>query len=120
MKKIRKTGFLKKRSFNIVSRFLLSAFIVISFFYITPLFINFADKNFNNEEFTNNSKKILNKTLNKGETFEEDSTAENDEREPITIWTFRFKKQSSLKTVMILLSNSEFPAPPNEIKIETK
>ena len=47
---------------------------VTSFFYIAPIFINFADKNFNNKEFTNNSKNILNKTLNKGKLFEEDDT----------------------------------------------
>ena len=81
MKKIKKNGFLKKRSFNIVSRFLLSASIVISFFYIIPIFINFADKNFNNEEFTNNSKNILNKVLNGDKNLEEDLTVENDERE---------------------------------------
>ena len=65
MKKYKKSGFLKNKSFNIVSRFFLSSFIVISFFYVTPIFINFADKNFNNKEFTNNSKNILNNTLNK-------------------------------------------------------
>ena len=81
MRKIKKVGFLKNKGINIVSRFFLSAFVVLSFFYIAPIFINFADKNFNNEEFTNNSKNILNKTLNKDKTLEEDLTAENDERE---------------------------------------
>ncbi len=81
MKKIKKTGFLKNKSYNIVSRFLLSAFVVISFFYIAPIFINFADKNFNNKEFTNNSKNILNRTLNKDKILEEDLIVENDERE---------------------------------------
>ncbi len=81
MGKIKKIGFLKNKSINIVSRFFLSAFIVISFFYSAPIFINFANKNFNNEEFTNNSKNILNKTLNKDKTFEENLNAENDERE---------------------------------------
>ena len=66
MKKFKKSGFLKNKSFNIVSRFFLSSFIVISFFYVTaPIIINFTDKNFNNKEFTNNSKNILNNTLNK-------------------------------------------------------
>ena len=82
MKKIRNTGFLKKRSFNIVSRFLISAFLVISFFYITPIFINFADKNFNNEEFTNNSKNVLDNILNKKDNLlEEDEVTESDERD---------------------------------------
>ena len=65
MRKIKKSGFLKNKSFNIVSRFFLSSFMVISFFYVIPIFINFADKNFINKEFTNNSKNILNNTLNK-------------------------------------------------------
>ncbi len=81
MKKIKKKGFVKKKSLNIVSRFFLSAFIVISFFYLAPIFIIFAEKNFNNEEFTNNSKNILNKTLNKDKISEEDSIVENNERE---------------------------------------
>ena len=61
MRKFKKSGFLKNKSFNIVSRFFLSSFIVISFFYAAPIIINFTDKNFNNKEFTNNSKNILNK-----------------------------------------------------------
>ncbi len=81
MKKIKKTGFIKSKGINIVTRFFLSSFIVISFFYVAPIFINFADKNFNNKEFTNNSKNILNRTLNKDTLLEEDSTVENDERE---------------------------------------
>ena len=63
MVKLKKSGVLKNRSFNIVSRFFLSAFFVISFFYATPLFINFADKNLYNKEFTNNSKNILKNTM---------------------------------------------------------
>jgi len=81
MRKIRKSGFLKSKSFNIVSRFFLSSFIVISFFYAAPIIINFTDKNFINKEFTNNSKNILNKTLNKDELIEEDSLVDTDERD---------------------------------------
>ncbi len=81
MRKFNKSGFLKKRGISIVSRFFLSAFIVISFFYTAPKVINFADKNFNNKEFTNNSKNILNYTLNKDKLIEEDTTVENDERD---------------------------------------
>ncbi len=81
MKKIRKSGFLKNKSFNIISRFFLSSFILISFFYVTPIFIKFADKNFNKKEFTNNSKNILNNTLNKDKLIEEDSTVDADERD---------------------------------------
>ena len=81
MRKFSKTGFLKNRGLNIVSRFFLSAFFVILFFYTMPIFINFADKNFNNKEFTNNSKNILNNTLNKDKLLEEDSMQESDERD---------------------------------------
>ena len=81
MKKFKKSGFLKNKSFNIVSRFFLSSFIVISFFYVAPIIINFTDKNFQNKEFTNNSKSILNNTLNKDKFIEEDSTADADERD---------------------------------------
>ena len=65
---------LKNKILNIFTRFSLSVLIITSFFYTAPIFINFADKNFNNKEFTNNSKNILNKTLNKGKTFKEDDT----------------------------------------------
>ena len=65
MRKFKKPGFLKNKSFDIVSRFFLSSFVVILFFYVAPIFINFTDKNFNKKEFTNNSKNILNSTLNK-------------------------------------------------------
>ena len=81
MRKFKKSGFLKNKSFNIVSRFFLSSFIVISFFYAAPIIINFTDKNFNNKEFTNNSKNILNNTLNKDTLIEEDTTADADERD---------------------------------------
>ena len=65
MKKIRKSGFLKNKSLNIVSQFFLSSLFVISFFYVAPIIINFTDKNFNNKEFTNNSKNILDNIFNK-------------------------------------------------------
>ena len=52
------------KSFNAISRIILSSFVIVSLFYIVPIFINFADKNFYNKEFTNNSKKILAYTLN--------------------------------------------------------
>ena len=81
MRKIKKTGILKNRSINIVSRFFLSAFVVISFFYTVPKVINFADKNFNNREYTNNSKNILNNTLKKDKLVVEDLSAEIDERD---------------------------------------
>jgi len=81
MRKFKKPGFLKKKGFDIVSRFFLSSFFVISFFYVAPIFINFTDKNFNNKEFTNNSKNILNNTLNKDGLLEDDAEVESDERD---------------------------------------
>ena len=62
----------KNKILNTFTRFSISAFVLALFFYTAPIFINFADKNFNNKEFTNNSKNILNKTLNKVKIFEED------------------------------------------------
>ena len=62
----------KKKIINTFTRFFLSALFIISFFYTSPILINFADKNFNNKEFTNNSKNILNNTLNKDKQYEED------------------------------------------------
>ena len=81
MKKYKKSGFLKNRGFDIVSRFLLSAFIVVLFFYTAPILINFTDRNFYNQEFTNNSKNILDSTLNKDKTLDEDSLTESNERD---------------------------------------
>ncbi len=81
MRKFKKSGFLKNKSFYIVSRFFLSSFIVVSFFYVAPIIIKFTDKNFNKKEFTNNSKNILNNTLNKDKLIEEDSTVDADERD---------------------------------------
>ena len=81
MRKIKKSGFLKNKSLNIVLRFFLSSSIVISFFYVSPIIINFADKNFYNKEFTNNSKNILNNTLNKDKISKEDLFFETDERD---------------------------------------
>ena len=81
MKKFKKAGFLKNRSLDIVSRFFLSALFVISFFYIVPIIINFTDKNFYNNEFTNNSKNILNNTLNKDKILDDESIVESDERD---------------------------------------
>ena len=65
---------------NTLTRFSLSALVITSFFYTAPILINFADKKFNNKEFPNNSKHILNRTLNKDDLFEEeDARVQNDE-----------------------------------------
>ena len=97
MKKIRKLGFLKNRSLNIVSRFFLSSFFVICFFYIAPIFINFADKNFNNKEYTNNSKNILNSALSKDQLAEEDSIVENNELD--LLWDIIEENKSEIDLV---------------------
>ncbi len=81
MAKFKKSGFLKKKSLNIVSRFFLSSFFVISFFYVAPIIIKFTNKNFNNKEFTNNSKNILEKILNKDKLLEDESVVDGDERD---------------------------------------
>ena len=80
MKKNKKINFSQNKSLNIISRFILSSLTIISFFYIAPIFINFAEKNFNHKEFTNNSKNILNNTLNKDKLLEEnkDKLLEDD------------------------------------------
>tara|TARA_Y100000741_G_scaffold314925_1_gene260572 strand:- start:21 stop:1094 length:1074 start_codon:yes stop_codon:yes gene_type:complete len=65
---------IKNKILNIFSRFFLSAFIMVAFFYTMPILINFANKNLNNKEFTNNSKNILNRTLNKDKILEEDNS----------------------------------------------
>ena len=79
--KIKKTHKrVKNKILNTLSRFFVSAFGLLAFFFVAPIFINFADKNFNNKEFTNNSKNILNSTLNKSKKFEEeDIRLQNDE-----------------------------------------
>ncbi len=81
MSKFKKSGFLKNRSLNIVLRFFLSSSILISFFYVAPIIINFTDENFNNKEFTNNSKNILNNTLNKDNFKKEESHEKTIERD---------------------------------------
>ncbi len=81
MKKFKKIGFLKNKALNLISRFFVSSFIVISFFYVAPIIINFTDKNFYNIEFTNNSKNILDNTLNKDKILEEDLAVKMDERD---------------------------------------
>ena len=57
MRKFKKSGILKNKSLNIVSRFFLSSFIVISFFYVAPIIINFTDNNFFKDESSDKSYK---------------------------------------------------------------
>ncbi len=81
MRQFRKFGFLKNKILNIISRFFLSAFTIMSFFYVAPIIINFIDKNLFNKEFINNSKSVLDITLNKDKQLEEDVTVESNERD---------------------------------------
>ena len=97
MKKIKKTGYLKHKSINIVSKFFLSAFFVISFFYTAPMFINFADKNFNNEEFTNNSKNILENALNKDVYLDNENLDPNHEKD--LLWDIIEENKSEIDLV---------------------
>ena len=68
------------KSFNAISRIILSSFVIVSFFYTVPIFINFADKNLNTKEFKNDSKKILAYTLNskKQKTKDNKNSSEKD------------------------------------------
>ena len=103
MRKIKNLIFLKNKSVNILSRFFLSAFIVISFFYVAPIMINFADKNFNNKEFTNNSKNILNNTLNQETLLEEASDLETDERDLL----YDILEENNLEINLVRYTTSE-------------
>ena len=116
MRNFKKSGFLKNKSFNIVSRFFLSSFIVISFFYVAPIIINFTDKNFNNREFTNNSKNILNNTLNKDKISEEDSTVETDERDLL----YDILEENNSEINLIRYTTSEIDALFKEVKYNLK
>ena len=64
----------KDKAFNTFTKIFISALSLVLFFYTTPIFINFTNKSLNNKEFTNNSKNILNRTLNNVKTFKEDET----------------------------------------------
>tara|TARA_Y100000591_G_C21815059_1_gene690189 strand:- start:660 stop:1721 length:1062 start_codon:yes stop_codon:yes gene_type:complete len=79
--KIKNMDVYNNKIINTISRFILSAVIVVSFFYVAPIFLNVAKKNFNSQEFTNNSKNILNKTLNKDKIIEEEVIVQSDEKE---------------------------------------
>ena len=81
LKKIKKKlNIFEAKSFNPIVRFFLSSLIVISFFYVTPILINFAEKNLHTKEFANNSKKILNNTINNNKIFKgDDELSKNNE-----------------------------------------
>ena len=105
----------KKKILNTFTRFSLSAFVVLSFFYIAPIFINFANKNFNNKEFTNNSKNILNQTLNNGKTFEEDDTlVQNNEIDLL----YDILEENNSEINLVRYTTSEISALFKEVKYD--
>ena len=107
----------KNKILNTFTRFSLSALVVTSFFYTAPIFINFADKNFNNKEFTNNSKNILNKTLNKGQTFEEDdSWMQSDEMDLL----YDILEENNSEINLVRYTTSEITALFKEVKYNLK
>ena len=58
-------NFIQTQTINSISRIFISSLVLVSFFYVVPILINFTDNNLNTKEYTNNSKKILDYTLNK-------------------------------------------------------
>ena len=116
MKKFKKSGFIKHRSIDIVSRFFLSSLIVISFFYTMPIVIKFTDKNFYNKEFTNNSKNILNNTLNKDSISEEDTAIERDERDLL----YDILEENNSEINLVRYTTSEIDSLFKEVKYNLK
>ena len=107
----------KNKILNTFTRFSLSAFAVLSFFFTAPIFINFADKNFNNKEFTNNSKNILNKTLNRDKTFEEDDTfVQNNEIDLL----YDILEENNSEINLVRYTTSEINALFEEVKYDLK
>ena len=62
-KNLIKFQFIKNKSINSISRFMLSGIFLISFFYVTPMFINFTEKNFN-KIFYYNGKQAVSDIIN--------------------------------------------------------
>ena len=104
---------LKNKIRNIFSRFFLSAFIIASFFYAMPILINFTDNNLKNKEFTNNSKNILNKTLNKDKLLEEnESFLQSNERDLL----YDILEENNSEINLVRYTTSEINALFKEVK----
>ena len=115
IKKVHKR--VKNKVSTTFTRFFLSSFALISFFYVAPIFINFADKNFNNKEFTNNSKNILNRTLNKGKSLEEDDTwVQSDEIDLL----YDILEENNSEINLVRYTTSEINALFKEVKYNLK
>ena len=105
----------KNKILNTFIRFSLSAFFTCFFFYAAPIFINFTDKNFNNKEFTNNSKNILNKTLNKDKLIEEDDTwSQSDEVDLL----YDILEENNSEINLVRYTTSEINALFSEVKYD--
>ena len=108
---------IKNKISNIFSRFFLSAFIMTSFFYAMPIILNFANKNLNNKEFTNNSKNILNRTLNKDKIFEEsDSYVQSNEIDLL----YDILEENNSEINLVRYTTSEINALFREVKYNLK
>ena len=84
-----------------------------SFFYVMPILINFTNKNLNNKEFTNNSKNILNKTLNNDKIFEEsDSYEQNNEMDLL----YDILEENNSEINLVRYTTSEINALFKEVK----
>ncbi len=104
---------LKNKITNIFLRFFLSAFIMASFFYVMPILINFTDNNLKNKEFTNNSKNILNKTLNKDKLLEEnESFLQSNERDLL----YDILEENNSEINLVRYTTSEINALFKEVK----
>ncbi len=116
MKKIKNLIFPKNKNLNTISRFSISALVVISFFYIAPIFINFAEKNFNNKEFTNNSKNILEDTLNGDKIPNDESIVETDERDLL----YDILEENNSEINLVRYTTTEIDALFKEVKYNLK
>ena len=108
--------FKNNKNINSIYRFLLSGLIIISFFYVMPMFINFSEKNFKHIEFTNNSKKLLQKKLNK-ENFLEEETS--DEAEEIDL-LYDILAENNSEINLVRYTTSEINALFKEVKYNLK
>ena len=107
----------KNKITNTFSRIFLSALLIISFFYTSPILINFADKNFNNKEFTNNSKNILNNTLNKDNQSEEDNNYNNNNEMDLL---YDILEENNSEINLVRYTTSEINALFKEVKYNLK
>ena len=97
---------LKHKSLNTFLRFSVSSIALIVFFYSVPIVKNFTDKNFLNKEFTNNSKTILNNTLSKVDSYNDENSANSDERDLL----FDILEENNSEINLVRYTTSEISA----------